>query len=219
MNIVIVGGGGHGKVVIDILEKAGGFHLQGILDSQLRVGDKVMGYEVLGTDSSIPDIVKERAIQGLVVAIGDNWLRSNLVTSIRSSLAGIEFPNAIHPSAQLARDVRLGRGNVVMAGCVVNSAATIGDFCILNTHCSVDHDSMLGNYVSIAPKACAGGNVHVGDYTSICLGANIIHGVKIGRHTVVGAGATVLNDLPSQVVAYGTPARVVRNRSPEEKVL
>jgi sugar O-acyltransferase (sialic acid O-acetyltransferase NeuD family) len=219
MNIVIIGGGGHGKVVIDIVEKAEGFHLLGILDSQLPVGHKVMDCDVLGTESSLPKLIDERAIQGVVIAIGDNWLRSKTVESLQSLAPGIKYPNAVHPSAQLAKNVRLGRGNVVMAGCVVNSNATIGDFCILNTNCSVDHDSILGNYVSFAPKACAGGNVQVGDYSSVCLGANIIHGVKVGQHTLIGAGATVLNDLPSQVVAYGTPACVIRNRSPGEKFL
>jgi sugar O-acyltransferase (sialic acid O-acetyltransferase NeuD family) len=219
MNVVIVGGSGHGKVVIDIVERTGQFNVLGILDAQLPFGQQVLGHPVIGYESELVTMIQKQQVEGLLVAVGDNWLRSRILSSIRALSSTIKFPSAVHPSAQLAKNVQLGSGTVVMAGCVINSDTTIGDFCILNTHCSVDHGCKLGDYVSFAPHACAGGNVEVDDYTAVCLGVNIIHGVKIGAHTVVGAGATVLNDIPPQVVAYGTPARVVRCRAVGEGYL
>jgi sugar O-acyltransferase (sialic acid O-acetyltransferase NeuD family) len=213
MNVVIVGGSGHGKVVIDIVEQTGKFNVLGILDAQIPCGQQVLGHPVIGYESELVTMIQKQQVEGLLVAVGDNWLRSKIFNSISALSSTIKFPSAVHPSAQVAKNVRLGPGTIVMAGCVINSDTSIGDFCILNTHCSVDHGCKLGDYVSFAPHSCAGGNVDVGDYTAVCLGANIIHGLKIGAHTVVGAGATVLNDLPSQVVAYGTPARVVRRRA------
>jgi sugar O-acyltransferase (sialic acid O-acetyltransferase NeuD family) len=213
MNVVIVGGSGHGKVVIDVVEQSGAFHVLGILDAKIPCGQRVLGYPVIGNENDLAAIIRTQQVEGLFLAVGDNWLRWRISQSLKTASPAIRFPTAVHPSAQLARTVRLGPGTVVMAGCVVNSDTTIGDFCILNTLCSVDHDCRLGNYVSFAPHACAGGNVEVDDYSAVCLGANIIHGVKIGAHAVVGAGATVLSDMPPQVVAYGTPARVVRRRA------
>lgn len=106
-----------------------------------------------------------------------------------------------------------------MAGAVVNSYSTVGEFCILNTNCSLDHDCRLGNFVSLAPNSCAGGTVEIGDFAAVCLGANVVHRIKIGANTVVGAGATVLKDLPANVLAFGTPARIIRERQPGEKYL
>jgi sugar O-acyltransferase (sialic acid O-acetyltransferase NeuD family) len=219
MKTVIIGGGGHGRVIIDIVEKAAELKLVGIIDAQLPIGERILGYEVIGREKDLPQLIAERRIRGVVIAIGDNWVRSQVATLMQSLSLRLEFPNAVHPAAQLAKGVRLGRGNVIMAGCVINSNATIGDFCILNTNCSVDHDSRVGDFASFAPNACAGGNVTVGDYSAVCLGANIVHRCTIGAHTVVGAGATVLGDLPSRVVAYGTPARAVRERFEGESYL
>jgi sugar O-acyltransferase (sialic acid O-acetyltransferase NeuD family) len=217
MKVVVIGGAGHGRVIIDILEKAGRFTLLGLLDAHLPIGENVLGYEVIGREDDLPSLIDQRQLQGVVIAVGDNWLRAKVVASVRAMAPNVAFPNAIHPSAQIGKNVRFGQGNVVMAGVVVNSNATVGDFCVLNTRCSVDHDARLGDFVSFAPNSCAGGNVEVGDYSAVCLGANVIHQVRIGPHAVVGAGATVLRDLPGNVLAYGTPARVVRERRPGDK--
>jgi sugar O-acyltransferase (sialic acid O-acetyltransferase NeuD family) len=219
MQVAVIGGGGQGKVIIDILEKMEGMRIAGILDPMLPLQASVLGYEVLGRDEDLPRLVAEGVVQGVVVAIGDNWRRSQIVQALRAASPGIAFPNAIHPRAELARSVHLGIGNVVMAGCVVNSDTAIGDFCILNTNCSVDHDGQVGDFASFAPNSCAGGAVQIGDFTAVSPGADIIDHLTIGPHTVIGAGATVLDDLPSHVVAYGTPARVVRSRSANDPYL
>jgi acetyltransferase-like isoleucine patch superfamily enzyme len=102
---------------------------------------------------------------------------------------------------------------------LINPNAGVGAFCIVNTNASLDHDSVMEEFASLAPNASTGGNVRIGAFSAICQGANVIHGLAIGEHTVVGAGSTVLHSLPPFVVAYGTPARVVTNRQAGDKYL
>ena len=206
-------------MVIDIVERSGQFTLLGILDAQLAPGETVLGYEVLGSDRDVSKVLQERHVEGVVIAVGDNWTRSRVALSVLSEAPGIAFPNAIHPATRLGKGARLGQGNVVMAGATIGSNTTIGNFCILNTNSSVDHDVRLGDFVSFAPNSCAGGAVEVGDYSAVCLGANIVDRIRIGPHSVIGAGATVLCEIPENIVAFGTPARKIRDRCAGEKYM
>ncbi len=219
MNVVVLGTGGHAKVVIDIIERLPGFQLVGLIDPVLPSGVAVIGHPILGSDADLPALVGRYALGGAVIAIGDNWLRSQVAKRVVDAAPGLAFPAVVHPAAVVARSARVGRGTVVMAGAVVNSEAAVGEFCILNTNCSVDHECSVGDFASVAPRACLGGNVTVGEFAAVSLGASVIHRVRVGPHAVVGAGATVVRDVPANVVAYGTPARVVRPRAVGDRYL
>jgi sugar O-acyltransferase (sialic acid O-acetyltransferase NeuD family) len=212
MNVAVLGGSSHGAVIADAIERSASLRLLGFLDGKRELGEKVCRYKILGNVEDVPALMHRQKLAGLVIGIGDNWIRAREVKAIRAVAPQIQFPNVFHPSAVLADGVAWGEGNVALAGCIVNCGSTIGDFCILNTSCSVDHDCRLGDYVSLAPQACVGGNVEIGDYSAICLGARIIHRIRIGAHTVIGASSTVLKHVPSGVTAYGTPARIIRSR-------
>jgi len=216
-NVVIVGSGGHAKVVIDIIEKLNSHRIIGFIDSFKAKGTSIYGYEVLGDESYIHD--NHSIIDGGIVAIGDNWVRSEVVRRILTIQPHFNFINAIHPSSIIARGVTIGAGTVVMAGAVINSDTVIGEHCVLNTKSSVDHDCTIRDFVTIAPNATTGGNVMIGHYTTLSLGANIIHSREVGSHTVIGAGSNVLSDIGSYSVAYGTPARVIRSREQGESYL
>jgi sugar O-acyltransferase (sialic acid O-acetyltransferase NeuD family) len=211
-SIVVVGSSGHAKVVLDILEKQGAYRIAGLIASTKPAGEHAFGYEVLGTESDLPVLADRLKLRGCLIAIGDNWRRHLVAQKLMQLTPALDFIAAVHPSAQLARGASVGRGSVIMAGAVVNSDSRVGEFCILNTHASLDHDSVMQDFSSLAPKAATGGNVHIGEYSAISMGANVIHGRRIGRHSVVGAGALVLEDLPDFAVAYGVPARVIRTR-------
>ena len=218
-NIVVVGSSGHAKVVIDVVEKEGRHRIAGLVDSFRGVGETAFGYRVLGAEADLAALVHEFDLSGCIVAIGDNWKR-HLVAETTANLApSLELVTAIHPSAQIARGVTIGRGTVVMAGGIVNSDGSVGECCIVNTRASLDHDSRMEDFSSLAPHAAIGGDVKIGAFTAVSLGANVIHGRSIGRHTVIGAGATVLHDIPGFSVAYGTPASVVRQRKEGEEYL
>lgn len=219
MNIVIIGSSGHARVIIDILEQEAKYRIVGLLDSYKPPDTELLGYRVFGTEEDLPALLAARVCDGGIVAIGDNWARASMIAKIRQLAPEFRFISAIHPSACIARDVRVGRGTAVMAMAVVNTGSRIGEFCILNTRCSIDHECVLGDFSSLAPGAVTGGRVQIGAYSVVAIGAIILHDIKIGEHTVIGAGATVIRDVPDHVVAYGVPARVIRPRKPGDPYL
>ncbi|AZN42495.1 acetyltransferase [Paenibacillus albus] len=216
IDVFIFGSGGHAKVVIDILEKTEGYCIIGLIDGSKPRGTSAYGYTVVGDEEYITKY--EGNAMG-VVAIGDNWLRSKVVARILKIDNNFKFITAIHPSAVIARGVNIGDGTVVMAGVIINSDTVIGEHCILNTKSAMDHDNTIGDFVTLAPNATTGGNVTIGNYSVLSLSGSIIHAKVIGEHTVIGAGSTVLTDMGSNVVAYGTPARIIRIRAIGEKYL
>lgn len=215
-NIVVFGSGRHCKVIIDIVEKQGVYHIVGLIDDARPIGDSVLGYEVLGGLSYLSD--KPELHKG-VIALGDNWARYNSYMTITSLYPNLKFIKAIHPTAVIGKEVSIGEGTAVMANAVINSQTSIGRHCIINTKSSVDHDGNIGDFATVAPGATLAGTVKVGEHSVVSLGANVKHNTTIGNHTVIGAGSTVLHDIPSNVVAYGAPARIIRERVPGDKYL
>jgi sugar O-acyltransferase (sialic acid O-acetyltransferase NeuD family) len=218
-NIVVIGSAGHAKVVIDVIEKEGKYKLVGLVDSFKQGLERIYGFGLMGTEDVLQPLVANGTISGGIIAIGDNWKRHLMAEKIKALVPDFEFISAVHPSAEIARGVKIGDGTVVMAGAVVNSDSRIGDFCILNTNASLDHDSVMEDFSSLAPNATTGGNVMIGEFSAISLGANIVHGHGIGKHTVIGAGALVLDDIPEYCIAYGTPAKVIRKRQEGDRYL
>lgn len=218
-SVVVIGASGHAKVVIDILEKAGKYQIHGLVDAYKPVGGFQFGYEILGTEEYLPALVENRNVSGGIIAIGDNWKRHLMTEKIRSLVPDFKFISAVHPSAVVARGVTIGEGTVLMAGAIVNSDSRIGNFCILNTNSSLDHDCLMEDYASLAPGVTTGGNVSIGGFTAISLGCSIAHGVIIGEHTVLGAGALALENIPGHCVAYGIPAKIIRERGEGERYL
>jgi len=211
-NIVIVGSSGHAKVIIDIVEHEGRYKIAGLLDRFRSVGEQTLGYEVLGQEEDLPQLIKSQSLSGMIVAIGDNFVRAEVAMSIAEICPALHFVHAIHPRASIAKEVVIGEGTVIMAGVSVNPSCSIGRHCILNTHSSLDHDSVMEEFSSLGPRATTGGNCRIGSYSAVSIGATLIHNVRIGEHAIVGAGSAVLKNLESFTVAYGTPAKVIRER-------
>ena len=204
--VLIYGAGGHGKVVLDILERIAEYEIVGwVDDAPTRSGSRFCGYPILGS----LEVLLERGVQEqVVVAIGDNKTREDLVRRLESE--GWEFATAIHPSASIARDVTLDSGTVVMANVAVNSGTVVGRHVILNTGATVDHDCAIGDFAQISPGVHLGGSVTVGSQANVGIGASVIPGIAIGTGSVIGAGAAVVCDIPSYVIATGVPARVIK---------
>lgn len=218
-NIVIIGSSGHAKVIIDIVRQERKFNIVGLLDRFRNIGEQTFGCPILGQEEDLPKLIKAHALKGAIIAIGDNFIRSKVVTRITEISPDLPFVSAVHPSASIATEVTIGEGTVIMAGVSINPCASIGRFCILNTNCSLDHDSVLADFASLAPGAATGGNCRIGQHSAISIGAVLIHGINIGEHTVVGAGSLVMKSIDSFVVAYGTPAKVIRTRKPGDMYL
>jgi sugar O-acyltransferase (sialic acid O-acetyltransferase NeuD family) len=213
-NLLMVGAGGHASSIADVVERMGEWRIAGLLDSKVRAGAVHAGYEVAGRPEDVRELAKRHRAEGLLIAVGDNWTRRDLAALLRSAAPEIPFATAIHPNAVIGKNVTIGAGTVVMAGAVININSKIGDFCIVNTRASIDHDNVMADYSSLGPGVTMGGIVSLGELSAVCIGAIVSHKVRIGRETIVGAGSTVLNDLGDGLLAYGTPARPVREWRP-----
>lgn len=208
--IAIVGAGGHGRVVLDILVRAGGHEVVGFIDSNAKlVGRRVDGCPILGTVDDLPRLRETAGIEGVVIAIGDNGVRRAFAD--RAEREGFELVNAIHPSANLARNVTLGRNLVIAAGALVCAHCHVGDSVILNTGSIVDHESMIGPGAHVCPGARLAGRVTVEAGAFVGIGATVIQNVRIGCEAVVGAGAVVIEDVAPMTTVVGVPARVVKD--------
>jgi sugar O-acyltransferase (sialic acid O-acetyltransferase NeuD family) len=198
MPLVVVGCGGHAKVVIATAQAAG-IDVQSVVDDATdRWGSQVLGVPVIGATAGILDDPDAIA----VLAIGSNATRARLAATARCQFATVVHPGAIvHPS------VALGPGTVVFAGAVIQPDTRIGPHGIVNTGASIDHDCRLGATVHLAPGSRLAGAVALGDGVFIGIGAAVVPGVRIGAWTTVGAGAAVVGDLPAGAVAVGVPAR------------
>ena len=209
IRVVILGAGGHGQVVADILLRShdAGTNCKpiGFLDDNFSLaGRTILGLPVLGTIAQLDEIEHD----ALIVAIGENRVRSQLLKAMQTR--GEQIVNAVHPAAVLAPDVCLGQGAMICAGVVVNTGTILGDGVILNTGCTVDHHNRIGNYVHVAPGAHLGGNVTIGEGTLVGIGAIVIPQVTVGEWSVIGAGSIVTKDIPAYATAVGAPARVIR---------
>lgn len=217
--IVIFGSSGHAHVVADIVEKEGRFTIAGWIDPFQPAGRVIYGYPVLGRLEDASAWRPAHAVAGGLVAIGDNWVRARVLEAARRALPDLPWVTAVHPAAAVARGATLGAGAVVAAGAVLGSDARVGAFAIVNTDATLDHDGVMEEFASLAPGVVTGGTVRLGAYSAVGIGAVLSHRVQVGEHSVVGAGSTVLDDVPAYRVAYGTPARVVRERRAGEPYL
>lgn len=213
---LILGCGGHGRVVLDILANAGGHDVVGFIDSNPRmVGRRIDGVEVLGRPDDMPRIRDELGVHHpagwlcrVIVAVGDNGARRALADRLEST--GFDLINAIHPSANIAHNVRLGRNIVVCAGALVCAHCQIGDSVVLNTGSIVDHETLIGTATHICPGARLAGRVTVESGAFVGIGATIIQSIRIGYEAVIGAGAVVIDDVAPMATVVGVPAREVK---------
>ncbi len=217
--IFIVGASGHAKVIIDILENEGVYEIIGLIDSFKNNGEEVLGYKVMGKEENLPELIKKHEGASVIIAIGDNWVRHLVKEKLMKLAPEVTFATTIHPSAQIAKHVKIGKGVVIMAGAIINSESVIEDFVIVNTKASIDHDGLLKSFSSLAPGVTLGGNVTVGNYASVSIGATVKHNISIGNHAVIGAGAVLLHNCGDNVIMYGVPAKEIRKRVPGEKYL
>ncbi|MCL4528629.1 MAG: acetyltransferase [Chloroflexi bacterium] len=210
MNKVVgIGAGGHAKVVLDILRLMGIYQIIGLLDPKC-IGSKVSNVPVLGGDELLP-YLREDGVEFAFIgvgAVGNNMQRIRLFEKVQA--AGFAFVNAIHPASVLASDIQLGQGIAIMAGSIINSDTQIGDNVIINTSAIVEHDCKIAAHAHISPGAVLCGGVRVGVGAHVGAGATVRQGITIGDNALVGAGAVVVQNVPSQTIVVGVPARPIR---------
>lgn len=199
----VVGAGGHGRVVLEVWRAAEPDSSFAFIDDDPALqGREVAGVKVAGPVSMLA------AAQGqAILALGNNPIRQALAQRLGDN---VEFGRAIHPSATVFPSASVAAGCMIFAGAVVNTGASLERHVIVNSAAIVEHDCLLEECVTVSPGACMGGRVHLERGVFISVGTTIAPRVRIGAGTVVGAGSVVVSDLPSGVLAYGVPARIVR---------
>lgn len=218
-NIVLFGGGNQAHYTIDIIEKENKYNIVGIIDSVHNIGSDRFGYKVLGRQENLKEIISKYDIHGGLISIGDNWSRYYVYNQIKELIPDFKFVNAIHPSVVIGNTTELGVGIVAMAGCIFNPKAKIGNFTFFATGAQIEHDNEVDDFASVSAGSITGGYVKIGKFSAITLGVIIMDRLEIGENTVVGSGSLVTKSLPDNVLVYGSPAKIIRNRNKGEKFL
>jgi UDP-N-acetylbacillosamine N-acetyltransferase len=207
--VLILGAGGHGRVVLDILLQANRHQVVGFLDNNPGIrGRRIDGIPVYGGVDELERHCRELDIAGVIIAIGDNGTRRGLARQVDA--AGIELISAVHPSSTLAHNATIGRDVVIAAGAVVCAHCQIGDSVILNTGCIIDHQTMVGEGSHLCPGVRIAGRVKVESGAFVGIGATVIPNVTLGCECIVGAGSVVIEDVPPLCTVVGVPARLVK---------
>jgi sugar O-acyltransferase (sialic acid O-acetyltransferase NeuD family) len=196
--IVLIGAGGHGAVIKEILDENSS-NIVCFIDADHTL-NKCLGVNVIHEESELVD----NGQVAFVISVGSNQIRKNI-----ASQQARQYINAIHPSSVISKSFAIGVGNAIMAGVCINARTKIGNHCIVNTNATVDHDCVLEDFVHVSPGAQLGGSVYIGEGAHIGIGASVKPGVKIGKWSVVGAGAVVVNDVADRVTVVGVPAKIL----------
>lgn len=194
--LIIIGAGGHGKVIADIANKNG---YTDICFADDRAEGTCMGFPILGTTSDLE--AWNDGITDFVIGIGNNAVRKKIAEKY-----DVNWVSLVHPSAQIGLHVSIGKGTVVMAGAIINACASVGEHCIINTGAIVEHDNVIGDYVHISPGAKLSGTVTIGDRTWIGTGASVKNNLCICADTIVGMGAVVIRDIKTKGTYVGVIA-------------
>ena len=194
--LVIVGAGGHGKVIADIALKNGYTDISFVDDKN---EGNCMGFPIVGKSADITSFDDGKT--DFVIGIGNNSTRKKI-----AEMYCVNWVTLVHPSAQIAFCVELGKGTVVMANAVINSCAKIGEHCIINTGAIIEHDNVIEGYVHISPNATLGGTVCVGSLTHVGIGATVKNNIIICSDSTIGAGAVVIRNISVSGIYVGVPA-------------
>lgn len=214
LSCVILGGGGHARVLIDSLQRLDTVQLRGILDPNRELwGTECQGVPILGADDMLAELVAG-GVTSFTVGLGgagDNQPRQRLFAlGVAHGLAPL---TVIHPSATCSGWATVGPGSQLLPGSIVNAGAVLGVNVIVNTGAIVEHDCRLGDHVHVATGARLSGTVRLGDRAHVGAGAVIRQSISVGEDAVVGAGAVVVKDVGRGGVVVGNPARPLRCRA------
>jgi UDP-perosamine 4-acetyltransferase len=204
--LIVIGGGGHAKVIVDMLIERAEYWLAGCITHEADAAD-VLGLPILGDDDALAGVYAS-GVRHAFVAIGNNRVRADRLQYARA--IGFTIVNAISSYAILSTRVRLGAGIAIMPGAVINVDSVVEDGAIINTGATVDHDCRIGACAHIAPGTHLAGNVTVGEGAFLGIGTAVIPRRTIGAWATIGAGSAVVRDIGEGVTAVGVPARVIK---------
>ncbi|CAN2248112.1 acetyltransferase [Bacillus vallismortis] len=205
-NVAIVGDGGHGKVIRELINARSDTRLAAVLDDKFRTFEAGKEWYTGPPEAAsevrrlIPDVL-------FLIAIGNNSIRKQQAE--RLGLKKEDFITLIHPSAIVSKSAVIGEGTVIMAGAIIQADARIGAHCIINTGAVAEHDNYISDFVHLSPRVTLSGAVAVQEGAHVGTGAAVIPQLTIGSWSIVGAGSAVIRSIPDGVTAAGAPARII----------
>lgn len=202
-NIILIGGGGHCRACIDVIEQEGNFIINGIVDSQTLIRSNNCGYKVIGTDADLPSLLS--VSNSALIAVGQikSVERRKYLFNLAQTV-GFNLPSIVSPIAYCSPHAVVNEGTILMHGCIINTNAQVGRNCIINSMALVEHDVTIEDHSHIATGAKINGGVTIREGSFIGSGAVIKEGVHIGAGVVVGAGLTIIKDVPDGKVVTKT---------------
>lgn len=200
--VVIIGAGGHAKVIADIIVKSGD-EVIGFLDDNEEQPNRILGFPYLG---KIENVNKYSDECSFVIGIGSNSVRKQIAETY-----DVNWYLAVHPRASIALGVTIGEGTVIMADALMNTDAHIGKHCIINTGAVVEHDNQIGDYVHISPGAVLCGTVTVGELAHVGAGATVRNNLSVCGDVIIGVGGIVVKDITKPGVYVGVPVQKLRH--------
>jgi UDP-perosamine 4-acetyltransferase len=206
--IIVLGGGGHAKVLIEVIRLCKKYEIAGIVDRQLKPGVKVSGIPVIGDDSQLPGIFSAEGIGNACIGVGsikDNSKRKALYEIVKQ--IGFSVPALIHPGAIVSAGSRVSEGAQLMANAVIQTDSFIGENTIINTGAIIEHDCSIGKHVHVCPAAVVTGGCNIGEGSFIGAGATVINGINIGKNVTIAAGSLVIHDVEDGATVKGVPAK------------
>lgn len=206
--VIIVGAGGHARVIAGILALEPAVTVIGVADRDAtHMGERIGATSIVTTIDDIGDW-RRRDANAVALALGDNRERAELFSRLERD--GWDIVAARHPTALVESGVKMGRGCVLCARSVIGVESRVGNDVIVNTGAIVDHEARIEDHAHIGPGVVLAGRIGVGSLTFVGAGSTVRDKVQIGRDSVIGCGSVVVSDIPAAVVAYGVPARVRR---------
>ena len=205
--ILLLGGGGHCKSVLDSLLSLQTYDEIGIIDYDKSAS--ALGIDVVGTDNDLPRLLQEGWSDAFITvgSVGHTTLRRMLFSLVKQY--GFHLPIIADPTAIIARGTTVGEGSFIGKRVVINTESIIGECTIINSGAVIEHDCKIDDFAHISPGTTLCGQVLVGEDTHIGAGSVVRQGIHIGKNTIVGAGSVVVKDIPDEVKAFGNPCRVV----------
>ena len=207
--LYLVGGGGHCKACIDVIEEEGIYSILGVVDLPAKLDEQVLGYRFVGTDNDLERLVKSDV--GFLVTIGQVGSAAARVKAFNFlKKLGALIPQVLSPCAHVSSHALIAEGTIVMHGVTVNASAKVGSNCILNSHCLIEHDAQIADHCHISTGAIVNGACKVGSRSFVGSNSVLAHGVEIAADVVVGAGSVVPRDIIDAGVYVGNPCRRIR---------
>ena len=211
--IILIGGGGHCKSIIDTIQSTNEYEIVGILDTKEKVGNYINNIKIISDDSILSDLLNNNVKNAFICAgsVSNNINRINIYNNLKK--IGFHIPNIIDKSTILSRNIVMGHGNFVGKGCIINSNSKIGNNCIINTGCIIEHDCIINDFVHMAPGATLSGGICIGYNSHVGTNCTIIQNIRIGSNTMIGAGSVVVRNIGDNKKAYGNPCIQISNNN------